>query len=149
MKLPIIMFLPPPRTRGRHRRRARDEDEDAARDDAGADDGQDHAAQRGEARGVEVVGGLEEPHVEAVERGVEREHHERQVDIGHADQRGRVGEEDLEGALDDAQGEEDGVEEALVPDDLHDGEGADQEVGPEGDRDEEEPHGARVAGGWR
>ena len=63
----------------------------------------DDAAQHLEALGVEIVARLDQAEIELLDAGVERQHHQRQVDIEHAHHDGGVGEHDLDGLLDDAR----------------------------------------------
>ena len=68
----------------------RDEHQDHAGHDARPGERHDHRVERAPLRGAEIEAGLEIRAVEPLERGVERQHHERQVDIDDADNHGGV-----------------------------------------------------------
>ena len=52
------------------------------------------------ARGAEVLRGFDQVEVQALERGIQRQDHERQVRIGQADEDGEVGVDELDGLVD-------------------------------------------------
>ena len=93
--------------------------------------------------GVQIVAGLDQAEVELLHAGIERQHHERQIDIDHAEQDAPVGEHHLNRLIDDAEPFQNRVDDAFVADNLLHREGADQEIGPERDGDQEEPDVAR------
>ena len=57
-------------------------------------------------RAAEIGGGFEQRAVDALQRGVKRQHHERQVGIDDADVDGGVGVEDRQRLVDDAEPEQ-------------------------------------------
>ncbi len=133
-----------------------------ARDDIGTERGDEHEDRAGndarphqryhntpehlKACRIKVVTGLDQPEIKFFDRGIERQHHQRQVDIGHAEQVGGVGIHDLQGALDQTKPHQCIVEQAFVADHLLHRERADQKVRPERDRDKKDPD---LAGMWR
>ena len=93
-------------------------------------------------RRAEILGRLDERAVEPLERGVERQHHERQIRVDHADIDGRVRVEDGQGFGNEAEREQGLVEQAFAPEDADPGVDADQEARPE--RQDDERHEERA-----
>ncbi len=81
----------------------RDEDEQRAGEDAGQRQRKRDLPERPERRRAEIGRRLEQTAVEPLERGVERQHHERQVGIDDADIDGEVGVQDDERVVDEAE----------------------------------------------
>ena len=92
------------------------------------------------ARAAEIGGGFEQRVVHALERGVDRQHHERQVGVDDADEDREVGREPDRRRVDDAEREQRLVEQAVALQDRHPGVDADQERGPERQHDQHEQH---------
>ncbi len=76
--------------------------------------------------------------IELLERGVERQDHERQLAVDQADHDREVGVEEVQRLVDDAGAEQDGVDQPLGAQDEHPGVGADQEARPERDHHQAE-----------
>ncbi len=65
------------------------EHQDGARDDAGLHQRNDDAPQHLEPRGIEVIARFHQAEIEFFHAGVKRQHHQRQIDIDHAQHDGR------------------------------------------------------------
>ena len=95
-----------------------DEDQDRAGDDARLDQRNDDAPQHLQAVGVEIVAGLDQAEIELLHAGIERQHHQRQVDIDHAQHDREVGVHHLDRLLDDAEPISRRVDDAFIADDF-------------------------------
>jgi len=125
---------------------ARDEDEDRARDDARERERDEDAPERDERARVEVGGRLAHRGAEALDRGVDRQHHERQVGVDETDDDREVVVEERRRS--DARGAEQAVHEARGVEEHHPRVRADQEARPERDDDEDQSEGpSRTAPG--
>ena len=92
IRVPIISSRPPPRMSGaRNEPKRRHEDEHGASGDAGFRERPNDAAQDHPAAGVEVIGGLDRARIDPLQRGVDRQHHERQVGIDETELHGTFG----------------------------------------------------------
>jgi hypothetical protein len=85
----------------------------------------------------QVGGGFEEGVVEFLQRGEQRQDHEGQVRIDDAEVDRQARTHDLEGLVDQAEVQQNGIEQAVVTDDAFEGIDAEQERGPEGQDDDE------------
>src|SRR4029077_9435511 len=94
------------------------------------------------AGGVEIEAGLDQAKVHLLEAGIERQYHERQETVEQAQHDGEVGVEHDDRLIDHAEPYQKIVDQPFVADGEHDGQGAHQQVGPEGNGDEEDPEDA-------
>ena len=87
IRLPSIRFLPPPRMLRRHiGAKRRDEDQDANRRSMpGLTSGMMIVPQHAEGRGVKIIARFDEAEIELLHTCVKWQHHQRQIDIDHAD----------------------------------------------------------------
>jgi hypothetical protein len=83
--------------------------------------------------------------LQAVHRGVEREHHNEDVGVDHADEHAGAAGHEGDGRLDQPHRQQRAVEDAVVAEDEEPGEGAQHLVDPEGDGEAEQQHRRGVA----
>ena len=123
--------------------------QDRSRDDPRFYNRQDNAAQHLQAAGVKIIARLQQAHVKAVDGCKQRQHHQRQIDIGHADKHCRIGIHHLDRAADRAQFHQHGVHQPFGAQHLVHRIGADQQIGPKRDGDQKQPQRPRLgrAGG--
>ncbi len=111
---------------------ARDEDQDRAGDDAGARERHDDAQDGGQRPRAQIGGGFQQRGIEPLQRGVDGQHHERQIAVDQAEQHRAIVIEQRQRGVDDAERLQGGVDQAGVAQQEHPGVGAHQEAGPEG-----------------
>ena len=102
----------------------------------GSDSGRVTVRKAGERPGAEIGRRLEQAPVELLQRGVERQHHERQVGIDDAEMDRPFGAEDRAGIGDEAGPAQELVQDAVLRQQAHPGVDADQERGPERQHDQ-------------
>ncbi len=124
----------------------RDEGQQRAGDQPGHRQRQGDLAERREPVGVQVLARLDQPQVDLLQAGVERQHHERQEVVGQAgDHRHRRGQQPTVGT-EDVQRLQGAHDEAVVGQDRLPGQGAHQEAGEER-RDDQHQHEVLPAAG--
>jgi hypothetical protein len=121
----------------------RDEHQHAAGDDAVLGQRHGDLPEAVEGARTQVRGGLQQALVVLHQVGVQRQDHERQVRIDHADIHRQVGVEDLQRLVDQPQPHQEAVEQAVVAEDAHPGVDADQDRGPGRHHDQQQQDGLR------
>ena len=123
------------RQKGAH---GRNEDQEASGHHAGERERQGDPPEPRHGRRAERLGRFQQRRIELLQRGVDRQDHERQEAVHQAEQHreGRV--EQGERGVDQAEAQQHGVHQAAVAKQEDHGEGADQKAGPERQHHQEE-----------
>src|SRR5687767_3561007 len=131
------VFAAAQNTRGDIGSKRGNEHQNGAGDDARLDQRDNDAAKNLKPGCVEIVSRLDEAKVELLHAGVERQDHQREINVDHAEHNSEIGKQDLNGPVDKTRPHKQGVDDAFIADHFHDCESANEQIRPEWNRSEE------------